>query len=162
MSHKYVGKELTLRVTARFNNGEIAEAESNFICRTEKAVPLFSADWDNLSGNAKHSAPVSAPLNLPLQLAWTNNVGANLYMTSPLIHKGKVIVASVDEDLKGAGHVYALNGKDGTILWSCPVRNSIKNSIAVDSDIVFAQDAQGFCMPLIPKPANCVGKSNCP
>lgn len=144
LSHKYVGKELTLRVTARFNNGEIAEAESNFICRTEKAVPLFSADWDNLSGNAKHSAPVSAPLNLPLQLAWTNNVGANLYMTSPLIHKGKVIVASVDEDLKGAGHVYALNGKDGTILWSCPVRNSIKNSIAVDSDIVFAQDAQGF------------------
>ena len=105
---------------------------------------MFSADWDNLSGNAKHSAPVSAPLNLPLQLAWTNNVGANLYMTSPLIHKGKVIVASVDEDLKGAGHVYALNGKDGTILWSCPVRNSIKNSIAVDSDIVFAQDAQGF------------------
>lgn len=116
LSHKYVGKELTLRVTARFNNGEIAEAESHFICRTEKAVPLFSADWDNLSGNAKHSAPVSAPLNLPLQLAWTNNVGANLYMTSPLIHKGKVIVASVDEDLKGVGHVYALNGKDGTIL----------------------------------------------
>ena len=24
-------------------------------------------------------------------------------MTSPLIHKGKVIVASVDEDLKGVG-----------------------------------------------------------
>ena len=64
---------------------------------------MFSADWDNLLGNAKHSAPASGPLNLPLQLAWTHNVGANLYMTSPLIHKGKIIVASVDEDLKGAG-----------------------------------------------------------
>ena len=83
-------------------------------------------------------------MNLPLQLAWTHNVGANLYMTSPLIHKGKIIVASVDEDLKGAGHVYALNGKDGSTLWSYPVRNSIKNSIAIDGDIVFAQDAQGF------------------
>ena len=88
--------------------------------------------------------PASGPLNLPLQLAWTHNVGANLYMTSPLIHKGKIIVASVDEDLKGAGHVYALNGKDGSTLWSYPVRNSIKNSIAIDGDIVFAQDAQGF------------------
>lgn len=162
MSHKYVGKELTLRVTARFNNGEIAEAESNFICRTEKAVPLFSADWDNLSGNAKHSAPVSAPLNLPLQLAWTNNVGANLYMTSPLIHKGKVIVASVDEDLKGAGHVYALNGKDGTILWSCPVRNSIKTPLRLIVTSCLPRMPKAFCMPLIPKPANCVGKSNCP
>lgn len=32
----------------------------------------------------------------------------------------------MDEDLKGAGHVYALNGKDGSTLWSYPVRNSIK------------------------------------
>lgn len=103
LSDKHVGKELTLQVTARFNNGEIAKAESNFVCRTEKVAPLFSADWDNLLGNAKHSAPASGPLNLPLQLAWTHNVGANLYMTSPLIHKGKIIVASVDEDLKVRG-----------------------------------------------------------
>ena len=37
-----------------------------------------------------------------------------------------------------------MNGKDGSTLWSYPVRNSIKNSIAIDGDIVFAQDAQGF------------------
>ena len=55
-----------------------------------------------------------------------------------------------------------MNGKDGSTLWSYPVRNSIKNSIAIDGDIVFAQDAQGFCMPLIPKRQVMLGKANWP
>lgn len=57
-----------------------------------------------------------------------------------LIYKGKVIVVFVDEDLKGVGYVYVLNGKDGIIFWSCFVCNFIKNFIVVDSDIVFVQD----------------------
>ena len=65
-------------------------------------------------------------------------------MTSPLVHNGKVYIASVDENLKGEGHVYALAGEDGEILWSYPVRNSIKNTIAIDKGVVFAQDAQGW------------------
>ena len=36
-------------------------------------------------------------------------------MTSPLVHNGKVYIASVDENLKGEGHVYALAGEDGEI-----------------------------------------------
>ena len=107
--------------------------------------------------------PVSAPLNLPLQLAWTNNVGANLYMTSPLIHKGKVIVASVDEDLKGAGHVYALNGEGrynsfGVVLFVILLKTPLQLIVA----LCLPRMPKAFCMPLIPKPANCVGKSNCP
>lgn len=141
---KYQNKEMTLRVRARFNNGEMTETESTFTCKPGKVEPVFTANWDNLLGNATHTASVSAPLNAPLRPAWIRNVGANIYLTSPLIHNGKIFVASVDEDLQGKGHVYALDGKCGTILWSYPVRNSIKNTIAIDSDIVFAQDAQGY------------------
>lgn len=141
---KYQNKEMTLRVKARFNNGEITETERTFTCQPGKVEPVFTANWDNLVGNATHTASVFAPLNVPLRPAWIKNIGANIYMTSPLIHNGKIFVASVDEDLKGKGHVYALDGKCGTILWSYPVRNSIKNTIAIDSDIVFAQDAQGY------------------
>ena len=36
----------------------------------------------------------------------------------------------------------------GVVLFVIPLK-----FIAIDGDIVFAQDAQGFCMPLIPKPA---------
>lgn len=144
LNAKYQGKEITLQVKARFNNGETAEAENTFTCRPEPVTPVFAADWNNLLGNAAHTASITVPLKSPLQLAWTNNVGANLYMTSPLIHNSKIYVASVDEDLTGKGHVYALDGKNGTVLWSYPVRNSIKNTIAIDSNLVFAQDAQGY------------------
>lgn len=143
LNAKYQGKEITLQVKARFNNGETAEAENTFTCRPEPVTPVFAADWNNLLGNAAHTASITVPLKSPLRLAWTNNVGANLYMTSPLIHNSKIYVASVDEDLTGKGHVYALDGKNGTVLWSYPVRNSIKNTIAIDSNLVFAQDAQG-------------------
>lgn len=144
LNAKYQGKEITLQVKARFNNGETAEAENTFTCRPEPVTPVFAADWNNLLGNAAHTASITVPLKSPLRLAWTNNVGANLYMTSPLIHNSKIYVASVDEDLTGKGHVYALDGKNGTVLWSYPVRNSIKNTIAIDSNLVFAQDAQGY------------------
>lgn len=141
---KYQGKEMIVRVKARFNNGETAETESRFIYRPGEVTPTFTADWDNLLGNAAHAASVSAPLDAPLRLAWTANVGANVYMTSPLIHNGKIYVASVDEDLRGNAHIYALDGSNGILLWSYPVRNSIKNTIAIGHDIVFAQDAEGY------------------
>lgn len=144
LATKYQSKEMTLQVKARFNNGEIAEAENTFTCHPDPIKPAFAADWDNLLGNAAHTAPVETALNAPLKLAWTKNVGANIYMTSPLIHNGKIYVASVDEDLQGKAHVYALDGQNGAILWSYPVRNSIKNTIAIDGGIVFAQDAQGY------------------
>lgn len=141
---KYQGKEMIVRVKARFNNGETAETESRFTYRAGEVTPTFTADWDNLLGNAAHAASVSSSLDAPLQLAWTTNVGANVYMTSPLVHNGKIYVASVDEDLQGMAHIYALDGSNGTLLWSYPVRNSIKNTIAIGHDIVFAQDAQGY------------------
>lgn len=140
----HVGQELTLHVHARFANGKEIETTGTFTCRAEKNIPSLVSDWDNLLGNASHAAPTGDTLHLPLRMAWSTNVGANLYMTSPLIHKGKVYVASVDENLQGKAHVYALDGTDGRLLWSYQVRNSVKNTIAIDNDIVFAQDAQGY------------------
>ena len=56
----------------------------------------------------------------------------------------KVYVASLDEDLKGEGAIFALDAKTGELQWRYPVRNSIKNTIAVDEGTVFAQDAEGY------------------
>lgn len=144
VSESYAGQTLTLQVCARFADGRTAEAETTFTCRAERTQPALASDWDNLLGSASHAAPVGDTLHLPLRMAWCTNVGANLYMTSPLIHKGKVYVASVDEDLQGKAHVYALDGKDGHMLWSYRVRNSIKNTIAITDGTVFAQDAEGY------------------
>ncbi|MBV4307840.1 hypothetical protein KSZ74_22905, partial [Parabacteroides distasonis] len=70
LSAKYQGKELTLQVTARFNNGETAYAESAFIVRPEQVKVSLGADWNNLLGTSTHVAPVCPPLEAPLQLAW--------------------------------------------------------------------------------------------
>lgn len=139
------GDVVALRVTALFRNGKKADAECSFTYQPEKqATVRFADDWSNLLGNPQHIGTTKAEIKCPLTLAWTKNIGANLYMSSPLIYKGNVYVASVDEDLRGKGAIYALNGADGAVLWSYPVRNSIKNTIAIEGGRVFAQDAQGY------------------
>ena len=113
------GKRIFITALAVFNNGEAAVSRSSF---------LYGAE---------------ATTDMP-QLAWIHNVNANLYFSSPVIAGGKVYVASLDEDLKGEGAVSALDANSGELLWKCPVRNSIKNTIAVDDGTVFAQDAEGY------------------
>lgn len=149
LADKYRDKELTLQVTAYFRNGETTYAEKTFTARSGQSEITLRDNWDNLLGNASHTASVgSATLNSPLQLAWVKNVGANIYLSSPLIHEGKIYVASVDENLRGEAAVYALDGKTGEMLWRYPVRNSVKNTIAIADGRVFAQDAQGFLYAL--------------
>lgn len=139
------GDVVTVHAVAKFGNGETAQAETSFTYQPGKqAVVRFDGDWDNLLGNPQHTGTVQTVLTTPLTLAWTKNVGANLYMTSPLIYKGNVYVASIDEDLQGKGAIFALNGQTGDILWRYPVRNSIKNTIAIDGGKVYAQDAEGY------------------
>ena len=84
----------------------------------------------------------------------TRNVNANLYFSSPVVAGGKVYVASLDEDLKGEGAIFALDAKTGELQWRYPVRNSIKNTIAVDEGTVFAQDAEVIYTPSTHRLAN--------
>lgn len=144
LTAKQEGKVITLQVKVLFSNGETGEAKSEFTYQPDVPVVKLTADWNNLLGNPEHLGYAASALGQPLQMAWTNNVGANIFMTSPLVHKGKVYVASIDEDLKGEGHVYALDGTSGALLWKYPVRNSIKNTIAIEGNCLFAQDAQGY------------------
>lgn len=144
LTAKQEGKTVTLKLKARFNNGEVAETESAFTYHATPAEVKLAGNWENLLGNPQHAATAQPALNQPLQLAWIKNVGANIYMTSPLVHNGKVYIASVDENLQGEGHVYALDGKTGELVWKYPVRNSIKNTIVVDNGRVLAQDVQGW------------------
>lgn len=145
LTAKQEGKAVTLKLKARFNNGEVAETESAFTYHaTAPAEVKPGSNWENLLSNPEHAAPACPELNQPLQMAWIKNVGANIYMTSPLVHNGKIYIASVDENLKGEAHVYALDGKSGELLWKYPVRNSIKNTIVIDNGRVLAQDAQGY------------------
>ena len=138
------GKKITLQVKAYYGNGEVSEAKSLFTYQAGTKEVRLTDNWTNLLGNPEHVASCRNNWEQPLKMAWVKNVGANIYMTSPLVHKGSVYIASVDENLKGEAHVYALDGMSGRLQWKYPVRNSIKNTIAIDDDKVYAQDAEGY------------------
>ena len=143
LKETHAGKELTIQVEAEFKNGETARSEKNFVYLPQQADIRLTENWDNLLGNATHTAKAATALDSIPGLAWVKNIGANIYMTSPLIHNGNIYTASVDEDLKGRAHIYALDGKSGEIKWKYPVKSSVKNTIAIDNGLVFAQDVLG-------------------
>lgn len=143
LKETHAGKELTIQVEAEFKNGETARSEKNFVYLPQQADIRLTENWDNLLGNATHTTKAATALDSIPGLAWVKNIGANIYMTSPLIHNGNIYTASVDEDLKGRAHIYALDGKSGEIKWKYQVKSSVKNTIAIDNGLVFAQDVLG-------------------
>jgi len=143
LTHKPVGKTITIQVEATFNNGEKAKKEVRFTYPDQRPKTDVKEDWKNLRGNPQHTGVTSTVIKPPLKMAWVSNIGANIGMTSPIVYKGRIFIASMDEDLKGKAYIYALNSLTGDLLWKYPVNNSIKNTIVVDDDIVFAQTVQG-------------------
>lgn len=135
--------KLKLRTTARFANGRTATDEQD-VTFTQLSTPGLSTDWTNLAGNPQHKGLAKDTLSSPLRLTWIKNVGANLYMSSPLIYKGNVYVASVDENGTDKCAVFALDGKTGRQLWRCPVDYSVRNTITIANGKVFAQDISGL------------------
>jgi outer membrane protein assembly factor BamB len=135
---------LTVTVEAHFKNGEIAKTERSFIYTMNKQNKIQVGEWTNLLGNTQHIGIVKDSLSLPLRLAWLKNVGSNIYMSSPLVYHHSVIVASIDDNESGKASVTSFNVASGAQNWKCPVQASIRNSIAITSDLVFAQDVHGM------------------
>ncbi len=145
LSQELNGYPLSLQVEVVFSNGERAVKSCRFVCNPDMIPqPKLSEDWLVMGGNSSHTGVSASLLEPPLRLSWVQNVGANIFMSSPIVWNGKVYVASVDENLEGKAGIYALDGTTGALLWKYSVRNSIKNSIAIDHGIVFAQDAEGY------------------
>ena len=138
------GKDMKLTARVIYNSGKETTAESMYRHTAPKAYESGS-DWTNLVKNAAHNGGVvtDAHIDSTASLAWVMNVGSNLYMTSPLVYDGMVYTASVDENMKGGAAVYALDAATGELKWKTPVKNSIKNTIAITDGKVFAQDTEG-------------------
>lgn len=145
LPNKYLGKLIKVQVTATFSNGQIAEAVDTFTYDSApKQAIQIKSDWTNLLGNPQHIGIAGDSLSDRLSLSWIKNVGANIFMSSPLVYQNKIYTASVDENLKGEAHIYALDAINGSLLWKYKVRNSVKNSIAAGDGKILAQDVEGY------------------
>lgn len=138
------GRYLTINVMARFANGEVTRTE-RVVFYPESTCPEVSLgdDCKNLLYDAAHSGYNKSEVVSPLKLRWINNTGSNVYMTSPLISGGKVFVATTDENFCGKAFVAAYDAYTGKELWKYNCISSVRNSIAVSDNIVFAQDVHG-------------------
>lgn len=141
---RFHNQQLFVEATAEYNNGTIAKVVESFTYKDHPQKVEVTNDWTNLVGNSSHTSSVTNEFKLPLQIRWVNNIEANISFSSPLIYGDKVYVAATDDDLRGEGGIYALDIYSGELLWKYNTRNSIKNTIAIESGRVFAQDADGY------------------
>lgn len=142
----YRGTMLTIKATAEFENGETAITSALFCYRSQPVQPIAkpTGNWTNLLGNAAHNNGKSqCPSLQNPRLAWINNIGSNICMTSPIVYNEAVYVASVDENYQGKACVICLDARNGTLRWKYNVENSIKNSIVAADGRIFAQDTDG-------------------
>lgn len=144
LKNRMLGKVMTVRVNATFNDGRKADAEESFTYSTPSNTVKTDKDWSNLLGNPEHIGATNDTLRSPLALAWVKNVKANIFMASPLVYNNDVYVASVDENAKGEGAIFALRGTTGELRWKYSVRNSIKNTIVASAGLILAQDVEGY------------------
>jgi len=139
------GKRVFVTVIAKFRNGETAVTTESFIYSPAKKDKIrTNQDWATLLQNSAHTGISSDTLSPSLSLSWVRNIKANIFLCSPIIYNNTVYIASVDEELEGKSAVYALDAKNGDILWKYPCRNSVKNTIAYEDNLVFAQDTEGY------------------
>lgn len=141
----YSGKKLSLEIKALFSNGEEASSTQIFLYNKDTPVKLIEGeDWNTLLKNAQHTGGNNFSVGNKLNLLWSNNVGANIFMASPVIGESKVFVASTDDNTQPKSSVSAFDLQTGRLVWKYPARNSIKNTIAYQSGIILAQDAESF------------------
>jgi len=138
----YLNKSLDIQITSTFNNGEKAYASNTFLY-TNISSPIVEGNaWNTLLSNAQHTGQNTVTTGSDLNLVWTNNMRANIFMTSPVIAESKVFIASTDDNINPKSAIAAFDRKTGKELWKYPTRNSVKNTIAYSEGIVAAQDAE--------------------
>lgn len=136
-------KKLGLTVTSLFNDGKKATATNRFLYQKDfKLTTIPGKDWNTLLQNASHSGGINdSQIKLPLQLQWTANTGSNIFMTSPIIARQKVFIATTDDNTSLNTYICAFDFNSGKQIWKFRTENSVKNTIACEDGIIIAQDA---------------------
>ena len=138
------GELVTVSVKAVLKNGEIMQARKSFIYCPVSSTISVKENWSNFLQTPQHRGVITDSLVTPLRLSWIQNVGSNIFMTSPVVYNGDVFIASMDENATGKSAIVSINARTGNINWKYPVSHSIKNSIAACEDLLLAQDVEGY------------------
>ncbi|MBQ37464.1 MAG: phosphoesterase [Gemmatimonadaceae bacterium] len=140
----------TLTTEARLANGRTLTAHVEFILTTaadpgtDTTDPDVATEWPNLLGNTGHDGGAARALPPPLHLHWVHNVGASIFMASPVVAQGRVFTATIDDGNAEDCAIIACDAVTGQQIWRYPTRNSVKNTIVYAAGTVIATDLHGF------------------
>ena len=109
-------------LTGRLQNGQLFNQTS-------------SIDYLSASSTSKSSSLLTN--------RWTAHAGGEIFMASPVVSQGKVIVATIDDSNLQNCAIVAFDAKTGRESWRFKTDNSVKNNLAVDGNVVLATDAGG-------------------
>lgn len=75
---------------------------------------------------------------------FSTKLSGNIEFSEPQIYCGDIIVGTMSDSLPSCSGVYRISSKTGEILWFFESRGGVRNTVAVDGDRVYAQDATGM------------------
>ncbi len=107
------------------------------------APPQPGSDWPMFQRDPARTGATGDPVNPPLHLAWSTTIGGTAHISSPVVANGTVYIGLQDEEMKGSAGVWALDAGTGDIRWKFETPVSVKNSVAVHENLVYAMTVDG-------------------
>ena len=136
-------------VKAVFYDGKVLEKNADFtLSIPSEGLPIPKDDWPMFLKNPIHHAIADSVIKPPLKLAWVAHAGKNIGFSSPVVKKGKVFIGTLDDDNAVEQSVVAFDSRTGKELWRFIPDSSIKHTLAVDKNLVFATSVDGVVYAL--------------
>lgn len=139
----------TLKVQAVWDSGATSETHCRFsVSSTPLNPPKPGGNWPMFKGNPERTGTSRESITLPLRLAWAMPLGGTITLSSPVVANGKVFTGVGDESLGGHAGVATLDARTGMRLWFHPSAASIKHTVAVSTNRVYAVNVMGEVIAL--------------
>ncbi|MCW3467890.1 outer membrane protein assembly factor BamB family protein [Chitinophaga nivalis] len=140
----------TSTVEATLGTGKILFRRDTFRLAKTPLPAVTGQVWPEVLQDALRQGTVAnATATAPsLQLAWSANIGGNIWKSSPVCAEGKVFVATIDDEENTHCGIMALDAATGKRLWQVPTHNSVKHSMSYHNGVLLATDAEGITYAL--------------
>jgi outer membrane protein assembly factor BamB len=135
-------------IEATLHTGEVLYQRDTLLMNNKTTAITPGAAWPALLNNAQHNGALAGTNTGAPTLAWTTNIGGNIWKAAPVFADGKVFTATIDDEENKHCGITALDAKSGKVIWQYKTRNSIKNTITYADGTILGTDAEGITYAL--------------
>ncbi|HVI48944.1 MAG TPA: PQQ-binding-like beta-propeller repeat protein [Chitinophaga sp.] len=138
----------TSTVEASLGTGKVLFRRDTFTLAKTKIFAVAGQEWPEVLQNAQRTGVIHYTALKDPRLAWSSNIGGNIWKSSPICVAGRIFTATIDDEGNRHCAITALDAATGRKLWQYSTGNSIKHSISYNDGIVMATDAEGMTYAL--------------